>query len=43
MRHSSDIFDRCGVCGCWVNCGSCQYARYEDALLLCYHPKRYEN
>jgi predicted ribosomally synthesized peptide with nif11-like leader len=35
--------NKCKKCGSLVKCGNCYYSKYEDALLQCFHPKRYEN
>ncbi len=33
----------CSTCGSTVCCGYCKYSRYEDALLQCFNPQRYNN
>ena len=40
---SEDIHDECRSCGNKVTCANCEYSRYEDALLQCFCPERYDN
>ena len=41
--RSTTINSFCRQCGCERGCKNCEFSRYEDALLQCFHPLRYDN
>ena len=43
LRITDDIHDECRSCGNKKMCCRCEYSRYEDALLQCFCPERYDN